>query len=101
VGIERDYLQAANWFRRSATQGNAYGQHALGLMYRDAMGMAGNPIIAYAWLDLAAKAEFPKAAADRDKLAGSLTPSELEKARGLAAAWAPGQSISDFKYAHK
>jgi TPR repeat protein len=95
VGVGSDVQQAADWFRKSAMQGNAYGQHALGLLYRDGIGVKPNAQFAYAWLDLSAKADFQNAAIERDKLGAAMNPADLAQARNLSANWQPGHAIGD------
>lgn len=52
--IPRDFLKAAEWFRKAAAKGHWLAQHMLGLMYEVGSGVPQDPILAYAWYNLAA-----------------------------------------------
>lgn len=99
-GVAQDHTEAANWYGRAAEKGSAYAQNSLGIMYRDGLGVDRNPERAYAWFDLAAR-RFPvsrstwrdRAAQNRDRVAGSLSPQALERAKRMAAEWRPGASL--------
>ncbi len=43
IGLPRNDEAAAEWFRRSAGQGNPFGTYNLGVMYRDGRGIAAGP----------------------------------------------------------
>ncbi len=51
---KKDYATAYVWARKSAEQGNVLAQYALGLMYRDGVGVARDPAQAFAWFHKAA-----------------------------------------------
>ena len=93
MGVERNPTQAANWFRRSALQGNAYGQHSLGQLYRIGVGVEKNLVLAYAWLARSARGGDPDAGDERDAVAKLLKPAELVEAKRLEAAWKPGAAM--------
>jgi len=38
-GIEQDYKQAVEWYRKAAEQGDTLGQHFLAYMYADGKGV--------------------------------------------------------------
>lgn len=54
-GVPRDYIQAANWFRRAAEQGVARAQYDLGLLYENGQGVQKDPSQAAAWYREAAE----------------------------------------------
>ena len=99
-GVAQDDAEAVKWYGRAADQGSAYAQNSLGLMYRDGLGVASDPERAYAWFDLAAR-NFPvsrsewrdRAARNRDRVAASLSPQALERAKRIAAEWRPGAGL--------
>ena len=62
-------------------------QYNLAVILAWGMGTTRNPVEAYKWFALAAKAGDPEAAAKRDELARELSPSDLTAAKALAEAW--------------
>ena len=53
LGIERDYYQAAHWYRKAAEQGNKNAQRALADCYEQGRGVPGNPSLAREWREKA------------------------------------------------
>jgi len=53
-GVEQDFAEAARWYRRLATQGDARAQTSLGLMYARGLGFARDMAEARRWWSLAA-----------------------------------------------
>lgn len=53
LGVARDDVQAAHWYRRAAEQGLADAQYQLGLMYELGLGVAADPAEAEYWYGLA------------------------------------------------
>lgn len=53
-GVEQNFDEAARWYRRLATQGDARAQTSLGLMYARGLGFAPNMAEARRWWSLAA-----------------------------------------------
>ncbi|MGA2960939.1 MAG: RodZ domain-containing protein [Candidatus Korobacteraceae bacterium] len=53
-GVQKDYAEAARWFRKAAEQGNASGQNNLGVMYLSGRGVAKNNAEAVHWFHKAA-----------------------------------------------
>ena len=99
-GVAQDHAEAVKWYRRAADQGSAYAQNSLGLMYRDGLGVPRDAERAYMWFDLAVR-NFPasrsnwreSAARSRDRVAASLSPQTLERARRMAEDWRPGAVV--------
>lgn len=60
-GVEQDYVQAAHWYRRLASQGDAAAQTSLGLMYARGLGFPRNMAEARRWWSLAAAQNDPGA----------------------------------------
>jgi len=88
-GVPADYAGAAKWYRKSADQGDAYGQSNLGVMYANGQGVSQDYVQAEMWFTLAANQGNIAAAKNRDLVAAKMTPSQIEKAQALAAAWKP------------
>ncbi len=53
-GVEQDFREAARWYRRLASQGDARAQTSLGLMYANGLGFEKNLVEARRWWSLAA-----------------------------------------------
>jgi TPR repeat protein len=53
-GVEQDFPEAARWYRRLATQGDARAQTSLGLMYARGLGFPRDMVEARRWWSLAA-----------------------------------------------
>jgi hypothetical protein len=54
-GVQQDYRQAFEWFKKSAEQGYAYAQCCLGLCYRDGKGVQQDYGQAFRWFKSAAE----------------------------------------------
>ncbi|MFN7098504.1 MAG: tetratricopeptide repeat protein, partial [Gammaproteobacteria bacterium] len=48
-GVEKDYGEAARWYRKSAEQGFAQAQHSLGWMYENGHGVEKDEAKAVKW----------------------------------------------------
>ena len=99
-GVAQDHAEAVKWYQRAADQGSAHAQDGLGLMYRDGLGAPHHARCAYIWFDLAARnfsasrdSRRDRAARNRDRVAASLSPQELEQAQRTAGQWRPGVSL--------
>jgi len=94
-GVPHDYAEARAWYRKAADQGHPIAQHLLGAMHRDGWAGDYDPVAAYKWFTLAAAnrarvmahdpALDPRAALE--KLAGTMTGDQLQRARAAAEAW--------------
>ena len=98
-GIPQDYAQALSWYRKAAEQGWARALHNLGSIYENGRGVAQNYVEAYKWYSLAvsrsAEAEptiHNDAVERRNKLASSITPSQIAEAESLAQKWKPSET---------
>lgn len=60
-GVEQDYVQAAHWYRKLASQGDPAAQTSLGLMYARGLGFPRNMAEARRWWSLAAAQNDPGA----------------------------------------
>ena len=54
LGVEKDYAEAAKWYRKSAEQGNANAQNILGIMYEKGNGVEKDYVEALKWYNKAA-----------------------------------------------
>lgn len=89
-GVRKDEVEAAEWYERSANQGYADAQMAMGFIYRGAYPRYMNKILSYMWFDLASKSGDEHAFELRNDVAWSMTEPELEQARKLSSEWKPG-----------
>ncbi len=88
-GTPADMKQAAYWYEQAAMQGHGPSQTELGLLYATGDGVVLDLSIAYKWLALASAQGLPDAATARDEVRGGLTPSQIESAQRIAAAFNP------------
>jgi hypothetical protein len=92
-GLKRDYAEAANWYRKSADQGNVYAQASLGIFYHAGKGVPQDNVQAEMWF-LIAVDRSPQGDRDtilemRDSVAAHLTPEQKSEAQRLAHEWKP------------
>ena len=88
--MSQDDLEAIEWFRRAADQGNPRAQFNLGALCAEGRGVAQEDVIAHVWFDLAAsQASDVKndAIAARDLLSQRLTESQRAEAGRRASEW--------------
>ena len=92
-GLKKDYAEAANWYRRSAEQGNVYAQASLGILYHSGKGLTRDDVQAEMWFTISAD-HAPQNDRDtivemRDSVARRLTPEQVAEAQRLAHEWHP------------
>ena len=94
--MPQNSAEAAKWYRKSADQGEATGQHNLASMYYYGQGVPQNYVQAYKWLNLAAAGNTVaateyrgKALKNRDIIAKKMTPAQIAEAQILAREWKP------------
>lgn len=80
-GVEQNYAEAVNWYRKAAEQGNADAQENLGWCYTYGNGVEQNDVLAYTWFALAAKQGNGLAKEKVKMLEKTLTPAQLAEAR--------------------
>jgi len=78
-GVPEDDAEAVKWYRRAADKGDDIAQYNVGFMYQNSPGVPRDIVLAYMWLHLAATRGHLGAAQDRDRLAESMTPAQIEK----------------------
>jgi TPR repeat protein len=90
-GVARDSAEAAMWYRKAADKGYAPAQFNLGLKYENGYGVTRERVQAHMWMNLAiphANVDDGKRyAAERDKIAAKMSPSQIDEAQMLAARW--------------
>jgi uncharacterized protein len=90
-GLKKDYAEAANWYRKSAEQGNVYAQASLGILYHSGKGLPRDDVQSEMWFTISAD-HAPANDRDtivemRDSVAAHLSPQQLGEARRMAREW--------------
>lgn len=87
VGVPRNLMVSAGWYRCASTQGVPQAQYELGLMYDKGQGVPQDYVIAYSLLNLAvsgAGKERERWVLMRDAIASKLSLAERTRAQQLA-----------------
>ena len=90
-GVPQDYAEAAEWYRKTAEQGETKAQNSLGISYWRGQGVAQDYIQAHMFANLAA-ANFTGEKRElsvklRDGIAAKMTPEQIAEAQRLAREW--------------
>jgi len=91
-GVTQDYAPALKWLCKAANQGEANSQAQLGAMYDSGWSgwdVAQDYVQAHMWYNLAAAQGIGYARKWRDRLAGKMTPAQIDEAHRLAREWKP------------
>ena len=80
MGVKKNDSMAVSWFFKAAEQGCEFSQFRLGEFYAKGHGVPKDDVEAYAFFNLAG-ASFEKARDARDKLAESMTRSQIASAQ--------------------
>lgn len=84
TGVRRDFAKARDAYAAASFLGHPAAMNALGLLYRDGLGVAADPVEAVAWFRVAAEYNQADAMTNRDSLETEL--SDRQKAAGRALA---------------
>ena len=85
MSVSQDDKTAVKWYTLAAEQGDASAQNNLGAMYGNGEGVLQDYVRAHMWWNIAASSAGDKnAIANRDKVAGMMTPSQIAEAQKLA-----------------
>ncbi len=85
AGVAQNMDEAARWFRHAAAQGVVNAQYNLALLYERGNGVPLSEIEAYAWYAAAASRGDKEAIKNRDRLATTLSPSQMKDAEARTA----------------
>ena len=85
-GVLQDYKEAVRLFRLAAAQGVAKAQSNLGVMYHKGQGVTQDYTRAHMWYNLASAAGHNYGTENRDNIAKTMTPQQIEKAQEMAKA---------------
>lgn len=83
-GVKQDLKKALSWYRKAAEQGNEAGMANVGIMYYKGAGTIQSDVQAYAWLDVASYMRGGKEHNVKARVAGFLSPGQLQDAKALA-----------------
>ena len=86
---------AAWWYRQAARCGHVVGQLNLGELYLHGIGVERDPVQAWLWLGLAAKAGNAWAAGLRDRISGTMKRPQRAAAEARLLAWSPAADCAD------
>jgi TPR repeat protein len=89
LGVARDAVMAATWFRRAAEQGFAPAQSKLADCFERGDGVAKYEMKAYLWNLQAAAQGDERAKRSATRLELMLTPEEIAEGRKQASTWKP------------
>ena len=84
-GVSADSRLALQWYRKAADRGLAQAQLEVGEMYLNGEGTLRKPVDGLAWLLVAAGRGLEEAVRSERKAKGSLTPTEVQRARTLSS----------------
>jgi|GEM_PF-411708 len=89
-GVARDHQQALVWYRKAAEQGHKTALPKLGDMYDKGEGAERDIVLAYTYFSLIAK-EASSYEKERERIAGRMTPAQIEEAGIIERQWLLGQ----------
>ncbi len=86
-GLDRDYGQAAKWFRKAAVEGEPTAQYLLGTLYELGHGVPQDIVEAYAWMDVGTRYGDPFIVTERDALVTRMSNGQLAEALERSAGY--------------
>ena len=87
LGVPRNYVEAARWYRLAANHGVVAAQIILGVMYVDGKGVQQDYVAAHTWFNLAAARGNDDARELRDEISESMTRDQVAEAQRAASEW--------------
>jgi TPR repeat protein len=82
-----DYAKASRLLEPLAQNGDTDAQYTMAMMYQKGQGVTENKVNAYMWYALAARKGDKDAALDRDQVASTMTPQQIDEGKKLVADW--------------
>ena len=86
-------IEAAEWFKGAAEQGEAEAQYNLGICYANGYGVIQNKVIAYAWFSVVRENMLNEANECMDILEKELSPDEIDQGLSIAECYLKGDSF--------
>jgi TPR repeat protein len=100
TGVVRNYAEAHKWLLRAAAENTAYRwsdvhrvRNALGVFYEYGYATPKDPVLAYAWYNIAAAGGYSKAKENLVRVERELTVVQLQEAQALSHGWSPGKQL--------
>jgi TPR repeat protein len=87
LGMSPDYAKAAEWYRKSAEQGNPASQLRLADLYANGKGVKQDLVEAYVWIAIAGSLGNPDALNELQILAPKMKEADVLKAQSRAQQW--------------
>ncbi len=92
-GVPKSLSESAQWFTKSAQQGQMAAQFELAQMYVNGEGVAKDRVLAYAWFNVAIINGHYPASKPRDLLAKTMSADDIAEAEQLSSMWKFGLPI--------
>ena len=83
-GVPADHGRAVEWYRMAAESGDRDSQYRLGLLYNKGNGVIADPVLAYAWLNLAAAQGGLSIQEARDEVLARMTRDQVNEGQALS-----------------
>jgi TPR repeat protein len=83
-GVAQDYKEAVRWYKLAAKKNKDRAQFNLALMYYEGKGVLQDYVRAHMWFNIAAIGGDNETANNRDSLARTMTPQQIEQAQRMA-----------------
>ena len=83
-GVEQDYSEAGEWFRRASEQGVPQAQYKLGMLYMNGQGLPRDYEFAYSWFRVGAVHGHKKSISALPEAREKLTEEEMKEAEKLS-----------------
>lgn len=87
LGVSRDYVEAARWYRKAAEQNQIDALYILGNMYLFGHGLRKDPVKAYVLCEIALSQGEAKGLPCRDNAQQSLTREQIKIAQRRVSEW--------------
>ena len=94
-GVVKDYTEAHNWLIKAANgDGEDRARNALGVIYEYGWGVDKDIVLAYAWYNVAASANFDKAKENLIRVEKVIKREDLREAQTLSREWKPDKPMA-------
>jgi TPR repeat protein len=95
TGVVKDYTEAYNWLVKAAEgEDENRARNALGVLYEFGWGVDKDIVLAYAWYNIAASADFGKAKENLVRVEKVIKREDLREAQTLSREWKPGKLMA-------
>ncbi len=87
MGVKREHVRAADWYRRAAQRGRPEAQFFLGTWYYLGRGVPQHDRLAHVWCEIALAGGITAGLNCRDAASARMTRAEIDQAYRTAAKW--------------